>query len=248
MFNPRVDEEYSAFLDEIKSNITKESYLSFIYKIAENEDLNYQVPEDFIESIIYCFDFLYGREVFVVGTYSFIMPHRTYKSIAEECNVSLERIRQIYMKGIRKLRRNKTCMFILLNGLNKYNELINELIDTKTKYVDDNKNLLDTLKDISIETLFDYNIPHQRDINVAIRSYNACRRVGINNVYDLLYYSYHHIRCIGLRSIIYMSNKVNELMQDSINMSLNEFETLMRPTFDQNSFIYVLLKQEYHNI
>lgn len=244
MFAPWIDEEYSAFINKMRVNITKELYLSFIHNIAENKDLNYQVPEDFIESIIYCLNFLYKREAFIVGTYSFTTPHISYKTIGNELNISLERVRQIYFKSIRKIRRSETCMFILLNGLNKYNELV----DTKVKYADDNKNLLDILKDISIETVFDYNIPHKNDTNIATRSYNACKRSGIDNVYDLLYYSSFYIRNIGLQSIIYISHKVDELMQNNINMSLNEFETLMKPTFNQHrSFIYVLLKQEYYD-
>jgi hypothetical protein len=246
MFNPLIEEEYLTFLDEMKVSITKELYLSFIYQVAESKYkyLNFQVPEDFIESVIYCLDFLYKREAFVVGTYSFVIPHKSYKTIGGELNISLERVRQIYFKGIRKIRRSETCMFVLINGLSKYNALI----DTKIKDANDHKNLLDILKDISIETLFGYDIPHKDDTKIVTRSYNACKRAGMNNVYDLLYYSSFHIRNIGLQSIIYMSHKVDELMQNNIGMSLNEFETLMKPTFNQNnSFIYVLLKQEYYD-
>ena len=142
----------------------------------------------------------------------------TLEEAGKECGVTRERIRQVEAKAIRKLRfqhHKGTIMCVPKAELRKaQNEA--EHYKAQAEYL---QSELDKIRNITPEqrteaekkgTLLETTID---ELDLSVRSYNCCKRAGINTLGDLCGKTYTEmtkVRNLGKRSLQEIESKMNE--------------------------------------
>lgn len=135
------------------------------------------------------------------------------------------------------MRGNNKCKFILYHGIESYQQLL-KIEAEKIKSIT-------SLQEVSIADIFNNNEENMSDIKT--RTYNCCKRAGINTLYDLLYYPYCHIRNMGKVSVSYAYKQVNEYMIKTFHLSLKEYYMKIVDASEENTFINILIQDKYVN-
>lgn len=229
------------YLSSFIPDLSLDNYLWFLLHLQRVPN-DFSIPKDYKGSLKYCFEtFLYTRESVVVQLRYFDPNRLTLEEIGTKYNVTGNRILNILNKALRKMRGNNKCMFILYHGIESYQQLL-KIETEKNEAI---KRSVPSLQEVSITDIFDNNKENMSDIQT--RTYNCCKRAGINTLHDLLYYPYCHIRNMGKASISYAYKQVNEYMVKALHVSLKEYYMKIKDALEENTFINILIKDEYVN-
>lgn len=142
----------------------------------------------------------------------------TLEEAGKECGVSRERIRQVEAKAIRKLRYQMYKGTIMCVPKAELKQAVNEAEHYKAQaeYL---QSELDKIRNITPEqmeeaekkcTLLETTI---NELDLSVRSYNCCKRAGINTLGDLCgktYTEMTRVRNLGKRSLQEIENKMIE--------------------------------------
>lgn len=229
------------YLSNFTPDLSLDNYLCFLLNLQRIPD-DFSIPKDYKDSLKYCFEtFLYTREAMVVQLRYFDSNRFTLEEIGTKCNVTGNRIRDILNKALRKMRGNNKCKFILYHGIESYQQLLK----IEAEKIESIKNSVLSLQEVSIEDIFNNNEENMSDIKT--RTYNCCKRAGINTLHDLLYYPYCHIRNMGKASVSYAYKQVNEYMIKTFHLSLKEYYMKIVDALEKNAFINILIQDKYVN-
>lgn len=142
----------------------------------------------------------------------------TLEEAGKECGVTKERIRQVEAKAIRKLRYQNHCGTIRCVP----EAALREAQSKADRYKEQAAYLqaeLDKIRNITPEqrteaekkgTILETSIDK---LDLSVRSYNCCKRAGINTLGDLCgktYTEMQKVRNLGKRSLEEIENKMNE--------------------------------------
>ena len=142
----------------------------------------------------------------------------TLEETGKECGVTRERVRQVEAKAIRKLRFQMYKGTIMCVPKAEWRKAQNEAEHYKAQaeYL---QSELDKIRNITPEqrteaekkgTLLETSID---ELNLSVRSYNCCKRAGINTLGDLCGKTYTEmtkVRNLGKRSLQEIESKMNE--------------------------------------
>lgn len=142
----------------------------------------------------------------------------TLEEAGKECGVTRERIRQVEAKAIRKLRFQQYKGTIMCVPKEEWRKAQNdaEHYKAQSEYL---QSELDKIRNITPEqmeeaekkcTLLETTI---NELDLSVRSYNCCKRAGINTLGDLCgktYTEMTRVRNLGKRSLQEIENKMNE--------------------------------------
>lgn len=118
---PTDEEIYKEYVDiESKTDYSKHNYLHFLLLLTIIPE-DYSIPEDYKESLKYCLDNLISRSERCAVKLRYF-AHYTTDDVAEKYNITNVHVRSILAKAKRNMSKNEQCMYILLNGLNKYQQ------------------------------------------------------------------------------------------------------------------------------
>lgn len=226
------------YLSSFTPDLSLDNYLYFLLHLQKIPD-DFSIPKDYKDSLKYCFEtFLYTRESMVIQLRYFNSNRFTLEEIGTKYDVTGNRIRDILNKALRKMRGNNKCKFILYHGIESYQQLLK--IETEKT-----KSSVSSLQEVLIADIFNNNEENMSDIKT--RTYNCCKRAGINTLYDLLYYPYCHIRNMGKASVSYAYKQVNEYMIKVFHLSLKEYYMKIVDALEDNTFINILIQDKYVN-
>lgn len=226
------------YLSSFTPDLSLDNYLYFLLHLQKIPD-DFSIPKDYKDSLKYCFEtFLYTRESMVIQLRYFDSNRFTLEEIGTKYDVTGNRIRDILNKALRKMRGNNKCKFILYHGIESYQQLLK--IETEKT-----KSSVSSLQEVLITDIFNNNEENMSDIKT--RTYNCCKRAGINTLYDLLYYPYCHIRNMGKASVSYAYKQVNEYMIKVFHLSLKEYYMKIVDALEDNTFINILIQDKYVN-
>ena len=137
--------------------------------------------------------------------------NKALKAIAEQYEISVERVRQILAKALRKMRHPSRTKYIKL-GLNGYidSQYKKGYKDGYTKGLNDAKNHKDEMG--NRDTFLEKSI---ESVELSIRAYNCLKQAGVDTINDLLNFndieSIYKIRNLGRKSAIEIAKKLYEL-------------------------------------
>lgn len=226
------------YLSSFTPDLSLYNYLYFLLHLQKIPD-DFSIPKDYKDSLKYCFEtFLYTQESMVIQLRYFDSNRFTLEEIGTKYDVTGNRIRDILNKALRKMRGNNKCKFILYHGIESYQQLLK--IETEKT-----KSSVSSLQEVLITDIFNNNEENMSDIKT--RTYNCCKRAGINTLYDLLYYPYCHIRNMGKASVSYAYKQVNEYMIKVFHLSLKEYYMKIVDALEDNTFINILIQDKYVN-
>ena len=188
-----------------------------------------------------------GRDI-ILGYYKY---GNTLDELAEEYSVTRERIRQIIIKNVKKLRHpsRKTLIINGVKGADVYN--LQRKLDVELEKLEQQKAKIQEMEEeISKkeERLGIEAIPYKcrsitlDELDISTRSYNCLKRAGLTTVGDIVERfeseeSFYKIRNMGQKCAIEVRNKIFEQTGIAIH---NEF-------FDQIDPIIVLGKGANHD-
>lgn len=177
------------------------------------KDIRYDYPRNLMAAIMkqdYYNDRLPDIED-VTNTLLTLLPHErdvikfrykdglTLKETGENLGVTGERIRQIELKALRKLRhksRLNNLVYVQVKA-SDYNVLLNEVrklrADISRLMIE-----MDTDPDFIIKKNKQVSID---ELNLSIRPYNCLKRAGINTIGDILTHDLLRVRNLGKRSL-----------------------------------------------
>lgn len=184
------------------------------------KDIRYDYPRNLMAAIMqqdYYNDKLPDIED-VSNTLLTLLPHErnviefryrdglTLKETGENLGVTHERIRQIELKALRKLRhksRLNNLVYVQVKA-SDYNALLNEVrklrADVSRLMIE-----MDTDPDFIIKK--NKQVPIE-DLNLSIRPYNCLLRAGINTIGDILTHDLFRVRNLGRKSLREIVNAV----------------------------------------
>lgn len=184
------------------------------------KDIRYDYPRNLMAAIMqqdYYNDKLPDIED-VTNTLLTLLPHErnviefryrdglTLKETGENLGVTNERIRQIELKALRKLRhksRLNNLVYVQVKA-SDYNALLNEVrklrADVSRLMIE-----MDTDPDFIIKK--NKQVPIE-DLNLSIRPYNCLLRAGINTIGDILTHDLLRVRNLGRKSLREIVNAV----------------------------------------
>lgn len=184
------------------------------------KDIRYDYPRNLMAAIMkqdYYNDKLPDIED-VTNTLLTLLPHEkvvieyrykdglTLKETGENLGVTHERIRQIELKALRKLRhksRLNNLVYVQVKA-SDYNALLNEVrklrADVSRLMIE-----MDTDPDFIIKKNKQVSI---EDLNLSIRPYNCLLRAGINTIGDILTHDLLRVRNLGRKSLREIVNAV----------------------------------------
>ena len=229
------------YLPDFTPDLSLDNYLWFLLHLQKIPD-DFSIPKDYKDSLKYCFEtFLYTRESAVVQLRYFdSIQQFTFEEIGTKLNVSGNRIRDILNQALRKMRGNNKCKFILYHGIESYQQLLK----VKTEKIEAIKNSFSSLKEVSIEDIFDNN--EENISSIKARTCNCCKRVKMETLHDLLYYPHRNVRNMGKASISYAYKQVNEYMIKTFHLSLKEYHMKIADALEENTFINTLIQEGDH--
>lgn len=184
------------------------------------KDIRYDYPRNLMAAIMkqdYYNDRLPDIED-VTNTLLTLLPHErdvikfrykdglTLKETGENLGVTGERIRQIELKALRKLRhksRLNNLVYVQVKA-SDYNVLLNEVrklrADVSRLMIE-----MDTDPDFIIKKNKQVSID---ELNLSIRPYNCLKRAGINTIGDILTHDLLRVRNLGRKSLHEIVNVV----------------------------------------
>lgn len=152
-----------------------------IFSIFPEKDL----PEEHLPALFHFLDNLTPRESLVIKRrYGLGCESRTLKEVGKELKVGPERVRQIEIKALRKLRHPSTSKYILLLYTPRF-----ELVMTVKSLETQNARLKTELCALEkrLEHVEKKHAPLSvEDLDITARSYNCLKRAGITTVDQLL--------------------------------------------------------------
>ena len=227
-------------LNEIYGDITDKDYdvpneypMNLI-RIIQGTDEIFMTDPKTIEKIEKNLEYVYDNTGLTQNEASVIRlrlkKHLSLDETAKILDVTKERIRQIEAKAIRKLKvpKRKDLIFVphklydeVMTKVESYEKRNRELSNQISKTIERIEYLSKALEGVDVKATVEVEEYHLSkpisELNLSIRSYNACKRSGINTVADLTAKtekSMLEIRCLGQKGLIEIKNALLNLGLD----------------------------------
>lgn len=189
-----------------------EALYGSIFGIQEYEWQEFSMPKDAMESWLYVKPQLTEREQKVIDLCFF--EEMTLEEVGKEFNVTRDRIRQILVKALRKLR-NPSRSKILKIGIGEWSyqqsvleeqtRIEREVMEQEfQKHIESMRENTDTTVDSILQTKI-------CELELSVRSYNCLKRAGIDTIKGvLLIKDFTRIRNLGRKSAEEVMNNTRE--------------------------------------
>lgn len=193
-----------------------------VFGIKKDESIEVYIPNDASETLQKILLELTERERLVL--LEIYREMKTLQEVAELCDITRERIRQIETKALRKLRRPRIIRWMKL-GNSLYENHVAEMQTAKVKTISDLEKFADT---VPIE-----------ELELSARLYNCLKRKGISSLGDILLASPEElmtIRNLGRKTALELIEKLDE---NGINYAM-----INRGEFDEKTASFFGIEEE----